>query len=80
MWSIAQQREISFSATSRRGQQLSEGVDHVSARLGGPGSVELSDRHSDPFGCGVPLARGDGLAGVADLAQSRGLNQGIAVQ
>ncbi len=79
-WSIEQQREISLSATFRRGQQLPEGVGHVSARVGGPGGVELSDRRSDPFGCGVPLARGDRLAGVADLAQTRGLNQGIAVQ
>ena len=38
------------------------------------GGVELSDRRADPFGCGVPLARGDGLAGVADLAKTRGLN------
>ena len=73
-WSIEQQREISFAATSRQGQQLSEGVDHVSARLGGSGGVELSDRRADPFGCGVPLARGDGLAGVADLAQTRRLS------
>ena len=67
-WSIEQQREISFAATSRRSQQFSEGVDHVSARLGGPGDMELSDRLADPFGCGVPLGRGDGLAGVARLA------------
>ena len=42
--------------------------------------MELFDRRADPFGCGVPLARGDGLAGVADLAQTRGLIQGFAVQ
>ena len=42
--------------------------------------MELSDRRADPFGCGVPLARGDRLAGVADLAQTSGLNLRIAVQ
>ena len=42
--------------------------------------MELSDRRADPLSSGVPLARGDALAGVADLAQTRGLNQGIAVQ
>ena len=42
--------------------------------------MELSDRRADPFGFGVPLARVDGLAGVADLAQTRGLSQEIAVQ
>ena len=42
--------------------------------------MELSDRRPDPLGRGVPLARGDGLDGLADLAQTGGLNQGIAVQ
>ena len=42
--------------------------------------MELSDRRPDPFGRGVPLARGNGLARLADLAQTGGLNQGIAVQ
>ena len=42
--------------------------------------MELSDRRADPFGCGVPLARGDGLARLADLAQTGRLSLGIAVQ
>ena len=54
--------------------------DSGSARLGGCGGLELAVRRADPFGCGGRLARGERLAGVADLAQSRGLSQGIAVQ
>ena len=42
--------------------------------------MELFNRRSDPLGCGVSLARGNGLAPLADLAQTRRLNQGIAVQ
>ena len=42
--------------------------------------MELFDRRSDPLGCGVSLAWGHGLAPLADLAQTRRLNQGIAVQ
>ena len=42
--------------------------------------MELSDRRPDPLGRGVPLARGNGLARLADLAQTGGLNQGIAIQ
>ena len=42
--------------------------------------MELSDRRPDPLGRGVPLARGNGLARLADMAQTGGLNQRIAVQ
>ena len=42
--------------------------------------MELSDHRPDPFGPGVPLARGNWLARLADMAQTGGLNQGIAVQ
>ena len=42
--------------------------------------MELSDRRPHPLGRGVPLARGNGLARLADMAQTSGLNQGIAVQ
>ena len=42
--------------------------------------MELSDRCPDPFGCGVSLARGDGLADLADLAQTGGLKLGLADQ
>ena len=42
--------------------------------------MELSDRRPDPLGRCVPLARGNGLARLADLAQTGGLNQGIAIQ
>ena len=42
--------------------------------------MELSDRRADPFGCGVPLARGNGLARLADLAQTSQLSLGLAVQ
>ena len=42
--------------------------------------MELSDCRPDPLGCGLSLARGDGLAPLANLAQTRRLNQGIPVQ
>ena len=42
--------------------------------------MELSDRHPGSLGCGVPLARDDGLAPLADLAQTSKLNLVIAFQ
>ena len=42
--------------------------------------MELSDRHPGSLGCGVPLARDDGLARLADLAQTSGLSLGVAVK
>ena len=42
--------------------------------------MELSDRRPGSLGCGVPLARDDGLARLADLAQTSGLSLGVVVQ
>jgi len=42
--------------------------------------MELSDRCADPLGRGVPLARSDGLARLADLAQTGRLSLGLDVQ